>query len=71
MDFNVAIALYETADDLEVLRNLPQTMLIKLYSHITDSGDSETRSLKHLSKTVLINKLGDVVRNHSWFSGFV
>ena len=63
MDFNVAVALYETANDLEVLRDLPQSLLLKLYSHITENA--ETRSLKRLSKSVLIKKLGDVVRYHS------
>ena len=63
MDFNVAVALYETADDLEVLRDLPQSLLVKLYAHVYENP--ETRSLKRLSKSVLIQKLGDVVRFHS------
>ena len=62
MDFNVAVALYETADDLAVLHDFPQSLLIKLYLHIDESLN--TRSLKRLSKSALIKKLGDVVRCH-------
>ena len=61
MDFNVAVALYETTDNLEALRDLSQSLLIKLYSHIHDSS-LEVHSLKRLSKSVLIQKLGDTVR---------
>ena len=64
MDFNVAVALYETADNLEALRDLPQSLLIKLYSHVHDPS-LEMRSLKRLSKSLLIQKLGDVVRYSS------
>jgi hypothetical protein len=62
MDFNVAVALYETADSLEVLLNFPQSLLIKLYSHINKSLNMHT--LKCLTKTTLIKKLEDVVRYH-------
>jgi len=60
MDFNTAVALYETADDLDVLRDLPRSLLVKLYSHI--NGGTEMGSLKHQSKMALIKKLGDSVR---------
>ena len=61
MDFNTAVALYETADDLEALRDLPRSLLVKLYSHINESTEVGSIS-KHQSKSVLIKKLGDLVR---------
>lgn len=69
IDFNTAVALYETANDLEALRDLPrsllQALLVKVYSHI--DRNTEMGSLKQKSKTVLIKKLGDFVRHHSPF----
>ena len=62
MDFNMAVALYETAESLEVLNNFPQSLLIKLYSQINDSENLNTRSLNRLTKTTLIKKLEDIVR---------
>ena len=64
MDFNVAVALYETVDDVKVLHDLPRALLIKLYSHIL-SESPETRSLKRLTKSNFVEKLGDAVCYHS------
>jgi len=62
MDLNTAIALFETADDLEVLHNLPQSLLVGLATQVLDNLTKESLSLKALSKGVLINKLRDMVR---------
>jgi hypothetical protein len=62
MDFNTGIALFETANDLEVLRVLPKALLVGLCLRMAHRVDNSTKeSLKKLSKTLLINKLRDAV----------
>ena len=66
MDFNTGMALYETANDLEVLRDLPKALLVGLCLRVVDNGTKpgeslKKESLKKLSKTLLINKLKDAV----------
>ena len=55
MDFHDTLALYETADDMKELHNLPQKWLYILHAHIDEnpSGDS------CLSKMKLIKRLED------------
>ncbi len=62
MDFNTGMALFETADDPEVLRDLPRSLLIGLC--LTVANDSTKKSLKHQNKTQLIEKLRNSVRRH-------
>jgi len=57
MDLNTAMALFETADDLEVLRNLPQSLLVGLSTQVLNNSIKKSLNLKTLSKGVLINKL--------------
>jgi hypothetical protein len=63
MDLNTAMTLFETTDDLEVLHDLPQSLLVELYTQVLNLPTKG--SLKSLSKCSLINKLGDVVRHCS------
>lgn len=65
MDLNTAMVLFETADDLEVLRDLPRSLLVELCTQVLDPPMKE--SLKRASKRSLINKLGDAVRHCSQF----
>lgn len=64
MDYNTATALFETADDLEVLRDLPQSLLVGLCLRVVNSATKSERSLRRLSKAMLIEKLRDAVRRH-------
>ena len=57
MDLNTAMALFETADDLEVLCNLPQSLLVGLSTQVLNDSIKKSLNLKTLSKGVLINKL--------------
>jgi len=65
MDFNTAMALFETADDLEVLRELPRSLLAGLCTQVLKKSTKELLNLKTLSKGLLINKLGDAVHHCS------
>lgn len=62
MDLNTVMALFETADDLEVLRGHPKSHLIRLCLQVINSSTQE--SLKKLSKSLLIDKLRDAVRHN-------
>lgn len=61
MDFHVALALYETADNVEELRDLPQKLLYKLHTHVGESPSGD----KRLSKGKLLERLEDAVRIYS------
>jgi hypothetical protein len=61
MDFHVALALYETADDVEELRDLPQKLLFKLHAHVDEHPSGDNR----LSKGKLLRRLEDAVRIYS------
>ena len=63
MDFNTGIALFETADDLEVLCDLPQSLLIGLCLRVVNNATKA--SLKRFSKAKLIDKLRDAVRRQT------
>lgn len=67
MDLNTAIALFETADDLEVLHDLPRSLLVGLSTQVLNNSTKESIKLKTLSKSKLINKLRDVVCHFSQF----
>ena len=67
MDFNTAVALFETADDLDILRNFSRTLLVKLC--IQFLNNSTKQSLNTKTKGALINKLKDAVHHISEFFG--
>ena len=69
MDLNTAMALFETADDLEELRILPRSLLVGLSTQVLNNLTKESVKLKSLSKGALINKLRDAVRHCSQFFG--
>lgn len=57
MDFHVALALYETADDIEVLHDLSQKLLFKLHVHVDEKPSANTK----LTKPRLIERLENAV----------
>lgn len=57
MDFHVTLALYETADDIEVLCDLPQKLLFKLHVHVDENISRNT----NLTKPKLIKRLENAV----------
>lgn len=63
MDLNTAMALFETADDIEVLHDLPRSLLVGLSARVLNNSTKESLNLKALSKRALINKLRDAVRH--------
>jgi hypothetical protein len=69
MDLDTAMALFETADDLEELRILPRSLLIELSTQVPNNPTKESVNLKYLSKKVLIDYLRDAVRHRSQFFG--
>lgn len=65
MDLNTAMALFKTADNLEVLRDLPRSLLVALCGQVLN----KSLNSKSLSKGGLINRLRDAVRACSHFFG--
>jgi hypothetical protein len=57
MDFHVALALYETADNIEVLHSLTQKLLFKLHVHVDENPSGNTK----LTKPKLIGLLKNAV----------
>jgi hypothetical protein len=67
MDFHIALALYETADDVKELCDLPQKLLFVLHVHVDENPSGDSR----MSKTKLIKRFEDAVCSYSHSFSFL